>query len=90
MLPSLAVFCPLQVRTLGGDAAVQAIPLGPIPHPEEEQQQGGGGGSQPGGAAFLQPTAAAAGSGGSRRHSSRQYDRISSNICSSCSLWATG
>lgn len=65
MLPSLAVFCPLQVRTLGGDAAVQAIPLGPIPHPEEEQQQGGGGGSQPGGAAFLQPTAAAAGSGGS-------------------------
>ena len=52
----------LQVRTLGGDLAVQAIPLGPIPHPEEQQQDGSG--SQAGGAAFLQPAALAGGSGG--------------------------
>ena len=35
--------CPLQVRALGGDAAVQRIPLGPIPHPEEGQRSGSSG-----------------------------------------------
>jgi hypothetical protein len=51
------------VQTLGGDAAVQAIPLGPIPHPEDQQQGGGSSGSQAGGAAFQQQGAAAAAGG---------------------------
>ncbi len=62
---------PVQVRTLGGDAAVQAIPLGPIPHPEEQrqqqqqQQQQGGSSSQAGGAIAAPPSASvAAGSSG--------------------------
>ena len=41
------------VHALGGDEAVQEIPLGPIPHPKAEHQQhngGGGGGGDGGGA----------------------------------------
>lgn len=35
----LGLLIVLQVAALGGDEAVRAVPLGPIPHPHEQQQQ---------------------------------------------------